>query len=141
MSAIKEWFGIYNMIFRHIKNIFGDDELDEYIKYIADTAYDDVSIEFERTGIKGIRDRYQSNFKKDGGEVSSEVMEAQVKIDIDVCPAYKYMLDSNNPFDKPEKNFCDYCIKLNSQIISNAGCKLVVTDCDKNGKCKWTVKN
>jgi hypothetical protein len=140
MSAIYEWFGIYNMIFRHIKTNFGDKELDEYINYIGDSAYDDISAGYKEHGLEKIRDRYKGNFIKDGGNVTSSLEKENLSMNIECCPAFKYMLNSNNPFDKPEDYYCDCCIKLNKTILENAGYILDVSECSRNGRCKWTIK-
>lgn len=146
MSAIKEWFGIYNMLFRHMKETFGEQELREYLEYLADTVYADVSEDFAANGLVRISQRYIDNFIKDGGIASVDGGEAAVVSDngtlslrIDKCPAYGYMLTSENPYDKPEQYFCDCCSRLNSRILSNADCQLFITDISRDGKCNWRI--
>jgi hypothetical protein len=140
MSAIKEWFGIYNMIFRHLKNNYGEDELEDYLKYLGDKAYCDISAEYREKGIEWIKERYTENFKKDGGTAIDSFADGIMKMEVESCPAYGYMNASDNPYDKPEIYFCDCCVKLNKRILRNAGYLLEVSECNNNGKCRWSVK-
>lgn len=139
MSAIREWFGIYNMIFRHIKETFGDGELEEYLQYLGDTAYEDVSADFVKNGFSRISERYVGNFIKDGGEASAAADGDKLDIKVAQCPAFGYMLGSANPYDRPEEYYCQCCIKLNSRILSNAGYSLEVSDVDNDGRCRWKI--
>lgn len=139
MSAIREWFGIYNMMFRHIKDKFGEDELEEFLKQLGDTAYDDVSADFKTNGINQIRERYVSNFIKDGGKATAALAGEKLEIEVDACPDYEYMLNSANPNDKPEQYYCECCKRLNSRILTNAGYALEVSDIDNHGRCRWMV--
>lgn len=140
MAAITEWFGIYNMIFRYMKNKFGEKELMKYIGDTAQKVYDDLSEEFKANGISGIKGYYGRNFIEDGGNVNIVSDGNTLVFQIAQCPAYQYMLNSENPYDKPEPYFCNCCIEINTIIVKNSGCMLTVTDCDCKGKCKWSVK-
>lgn len=139
MSAIKEWFGIYNMLFRHMKETFGENELNEYLEYLGDTAYADVSADFAENGIERISERYMDNFIKDGGKAAATVDRNVLDIYIEACPAFEYMLASSNPYDKPEQYYCDCCRKLNYRILANAGYGLEVSDISNSGSCRWKV--
>jgi hypothetical protein len=139
MSAIREWFGIYNMLFRHMKDTFGEDELKEYLKYLGDTAYKDVSDDFSINGLERICERYTANFVKDGGKASASMEGEKLVIGVDECPAFNYMLNSENPYDKPEEYYCDCCCRLQSRVLENAGYELDISDINHQGSCKWTV--
>jgi hypothetical protein len=140
MSAIKEWFGIYNMLFRHMKETYGEQELRDYLDYLADTAYSDVSSSFKAKGLAQISERYTDNFIKDGGMALRSEENGILGISVISCPAYSYMLASRNPYDKPEQYYCDCCCRLNSRILSNSGYLLEVTDISNNGKCVWKIE-
>lgn len=140
MSAIKEWFGIYNMIFRHMKSEYGDKGLKDYITYIADNAFKDTSENFKVHGLKAVMEKYMNDYIKDDCDAQSSIKDNRLYINVNSCAAYKYMLNSENPYDRPEDYYCDSCIELNKKILENSGFKLIVQDCSKTGKCKWTIE-
>lgn len=113
--------------------------LDDYLQYIGDKAYDDVSALYGKQGLEGIRERYTENFINDGGNVTSFIQEDVLSIEVEFCPAYEYMLKSDNPYDRPELYYCDCCTKLNKRVLYNAGYSLEIDRCNKNGKCGGVV--
>jgi hypothetical protein len=139
MSAINEWFGIYNMIFRYIKNRYGEGELSTYVRDTAQKAYACISEGFREKGIDAVLEYYSVNFKKDGGTAETIKTADYIEFNIKQCPAYKYMQNSENPYDRPERYYCSCCSDINRTLLENAGYELKIDDCDCEGSCRWTI--
>ena len=128
MSAINEWFGYYNAVFTHIKEKYGDDELDLYFDYLVKNAYDDIIPTYREGGLPAIAERYVTNFKKDGDEGSarSVISDNALKIEIK-CPAFYNSPKVSHPDKNVGEFFCSCCRRLNSKILNDAGYSLEVT--------------
>lgn len=137
MSAVKEWFGGYNTIFRYIREKYGEEELDSYLCYIADEANSDISEKIKAGTLVEAADWFAGNFKKDGAGIDVTDKDASTIIVVNHCAAYDFMNSSTNPYFKPDPGFCDCCVKLNKRICANAGIGLDVADVTKTGKCRW----
>ena len=138
MSAVKEWFGVYNIVFKHIRETYGMKELDQYIKYIADEANSDISEQMRGKPVRVSAEWFAGNFTKDGADFDLSESDGKAEIAMRHCAAFDYMEHSTNPYDKPDDYYCHCCKKLNEQICANAGITLDIADADKKGKCRWT---
>lgn len=138
MSAVKEWFGGYNNLFRHIRETYGADELDRYIDYIADEANSDISEAMKNKPASEAAKWFTDNFTKDGADFSVAQTLGGAVMTMNRCAAYEYMDHVDNPYEKGEAYYCDCCKRLNTRICVNAGVRLDMTDIDRHGKCRWT---
>ncbi len=138
MSAVKEWFGAYNILFRHIRETYGEKELDRYLRYIADEANSDISAGMKDKTLREAAGWFEKNFEKDGAVFNVSDSNGKVVLIMRQCAAYDYMNHSANPFDKAEDCYCDCCRRLNGRICENAGIRLEITDVNHCGKCRWT---
>ena len=138
MSAVKEWFGAYNIVFRHIKETYGMEELDKYLAYIADEANSDISEGMRNKPPKESAKWFEKNFRKDGADITVKDTDDMSAIIIHQCAAFDYMNHSENPFDKAEPYYCHCCQKINGGICENAGIRLDSTDVSHTGQCRWT---
>ncbi len=138
MSAVKEWFGGYNTIFRYMRDQFGAEVLDEYIRYIADDANSDISDKIRAGTLEEAADWFAANFRKDEAGIEVSRGDGAVIIEVGNCAAYDFMNHSTNPYFKPDPDFCDCCVKLNRRICENAGISLEITDVSRSGLCRWT---
>ena len=138
MSAVKEWFGAYNIVFRHIRETYGPKELDKYLKFIADEANSDISDRMRDKPVKESVKWFAEQFRLDGADIAISESVAETVITVRQCAAYDYMNHSTNPFDKAEEYYCDCCRKLNGRICENAGIRLDISDVNRCGQCRWT---
>ena len=127
MSAINEWFGYYNAIFTHLRETYGDNELEAYFDYLVKNAYDDVIPLYRDGGLAKIADRYVTNFKKDGDDSSAkaEIIGNELKIEVK-CPAFYNAPTVKHPDKHVGPFFCDCCKSLNGKILDAAGYTLKI---------------
>ena len=138
MSAINEWFGYYNALFTHIREKYGDSELEEYFTYLAKEAYSDITPTFRDGGLAAISDRYVTNFKKDGDEGSATASITDGVLTITVkCPAFTHSVKVKHPDKQVGPFFCRCCKMLNTKILSEAGYKLEIIG--ENGECTYKI--
>ena len=140
MSAINEWFGYYNAIFKYIRDTYGEGELDVYFKHLAKTSYSDVTELYRKGGLEAIAERYTWGFRKDGDENS-----ATAKIEGDTlimevnCPAFTHGVDTANPARRVDSELCGFCHALNGEVLAEAGYALEHIY-DGQGKCVFKIK-
>ena len=138
MSAINEWFGYYNAIFKYIRDTYGEEELDAYFKHLAKTAYSDVTETYREGGLRAISERYVTNFKRDGDEnsASSEICGDTLTISVS-CPAFTHGVEVKSPLRQVDSELCGFCHSLNGEILAEAGYSLEHT---YDGACKCVFK-
>ena len=140
MSAINEWFGYYNAIFKYIRNTYGEGELDLYFKHLAKTAYSDVTEGFREGGLEAIRDRYVTNFIKDGDENSARATVEGDSLRIEVtCPAFTHGVPTPHPARQVDGELCGFCHTLNGEVLAEAGYSLEHTY-DGKGRCLFIIR-
>ena len=107
MSAINEWFGYYNAIFKYIRDTYGEGELDEYFKHLSRVAYSDVTAGYREGGLEAIAERYVSNFKKDGDgdSASAEIKDGELTITVK-CPAFTHGVETKSPYRRVDSELC-----------------------------------
>ena len=64
MSAVKEWFGAYNIVFRHIRETYGAKEMDRYLLFLADEANSDISLGMKDKPVKESSEMVRRQFQK-----------------------------------------------------------------------------
>ena len=140
MSAINEWFGYYNAIFKYIRDTYGEGELEVYFKHLAEVAYSDVTESYREGGLEAISERYVKNFRKDGdgNSASAEISDGTLTITVK-CPAFTHGVETANPARSVDSELCGFCHRLNGEVISRAGYTLEHTY-DGEGKCSFKIK-
>ena len=140
MSAINEWFGIYNGLFKYVRDTYGEAELELYIKHLAKEAYSDVTPKFREGGLEAVMERYTSNFIKDGGEnaVRAWICDGELTMEVN-CPAFTEAVEVKHPSRQVDSELCGFCARLNSAILAEAGFSLSHT-CNGCGRCVMVVK-
>lgn len=140
MSAINEWFGYYNAIFRYIERTYGKAELDRYLDYLAKVPNRDVAETYRQGGLEAIQTRYVKNFTKDGDEnsVASEMHGGELAIRVH-CPAFYNSPAAEHPDRQAGPFLCECCKKLNAGILREAGFSLGVGQ-DHPGDCVWRIR-
>ena len=140
MSAINEWFGYYNAIFKYIRDTYGEDELKVYFKHLAATAYSDVTELYRTGGLEAIAERYVANFRKDGDESSATAKIVGDTLTMEVtCPAFTHGVETQNAARSVDSELCGFCHTLNGNILSEAGYDLE-HNYDGQGKCVFKIK-
>ena len=140
MAPIKEWFGLYNVIFGWFESKYGSKALEEYYRYLAENCFDDVIEKFRIHGLQGIKDYYEHTFDIDQGEYDSEMLEDEFLFTVKKCPDYQFMLSSENQYFKPMKNYCKHHEIINSVICENSGHCFRMLECDGKGECRWSFR-
>ena len=140
MSAINEWFGYYNAIFKYIRDTYGEEELDEYFKHLAKVAYSDVTATFRAEGLSAIAERYVTNFKKDGDEDSAtaDIKDGTLTLNV-TCPAFTHGVEVKHPARRVDGELCGFCSRLNREVLSEAGYDLEHSY-DGEGGCRFVIK-
>lgn len=141
MSAIKEWYGAYNVIFNWFKENYGKKALEEYWKFIANSCYDETIEKFKNEGLDGIKEYFEDIFDKDGGKYNSNLKDNKLVFEVVDCPAYSFMKNSDNPYFEPIEEYCEHHQVINSILAKKSGHKFEMVECDNNGHCKWVFKN
>ena len=140
MSAINEWFGIYNGLCKYIRDTYGEEELAIYFKHLAKEAYSDVTPKFREGGLEAVRDRYVGNFIKDGGDgaATATIDDGILTIEVN-CPAFTDAVDVKHPSRKVDGELCGFCHSLNLEVLDAAGYSFEHSY-DGSGKCVFKIK-
>lgn len=140
MAPIKEWFGLYNVIFNWFEEKYGGKALEEYWRHIASSCYGEVEEDFREKGLKQIRDYFNAVFERDSGEYLSELKEDRLIYRVVKCPDYDFMNSSENPYFHPIKDYCRHHEVINSVLAEKAGYSFRMTGCSGQGQCTWEVE-
>ncbi|NJD02893.1 MAG: hypothetical protein FIA99_09955 [Ruminiclostridium sp.] len=140
MAPIKEWFGVYNIIFNWFEEKYGSQALEEYWRHIAENCYQDVIELFKRNGLEGIKQYMEETISLDDGEYVSSLEDSKVTFKVKKCPDYRFLSSSSNPFFKPVKSYCKHHAVINSFIAEKSGFDFHMEECDDSGGCKWVFK-
>ncbi len=140
MAPIKEWFGVYNVIYKWFEKNYGCEALEEYWRYIANTCFNNVIDKFKNEGLPGIKDYYEKTFKQDDGECITNLSNGKLTIEVVKCPDYDFLKSSPNPNFVPIANYCKHHDVINQILAEKSGCTFRMEECDNNGKCKWVFE-
>ena len=140
MAAIKEWFGAYNVIFNWIDKKYGYNALEDYWKHLAETCFNDVIEKFKIEGIECMEQYFKHAFDMDDGQYLTKLEGNKLIFEVVKCPDYEFMESSKNKYFKPVNKYCKHHEIINSIIAYKSGYEFQMTECDNNGKCKWTFK-
>jgi len=97
MAAIKEWFGLYNIIYDWFEKNYGYQKLEEYWKYIARSCYSSLAAEFRDKGPEYVRDYFETIFEKDGGQAIGTVRKGRVTVEVLESPDVRWLKAFDNP--------------------------------------------
>ena len=139
MAPIREWFGVYNIIYRWFEQRYGKKALEEYWKYIAQNCFSEILNRFS-TGIVGVRDYLSETFDKDGGEYLSTIKGDSLIFEVTKCPDYDFMNSVFNINFKPIEDYCKHHEIFNSALAEKAGYSFCMAECNHKGQCKWVFE-
>ena len=137
MAAIKEWFGLYNVIFNWIENKYGYSALEDYWEFIAKSCCEEAVEKVSRDGLEGIKQYYEHTFDLDQAGYSSKYEEGNLVFEISKCPDYEFMNSSGNVHFKPVKNYCRHHEVINNFIAEQCGLSFSMPHCGNHGTCRW----
>lgn len=141
MAPIKEWFGVYNVIYNWFEKKYGYSELENYWKYIADACYGENVEIFRKKGLKGIKEYFESVFMLDDGEIKCCLEDGRrMELQIVKCPDHEFFKSSENKYFKPIKSYCMHHAVINARLAEKSGYKFRMPECDCKGKCKWVFE-
>lgn len=94
MAPIKEWFGLYNVVYNWIEKNYGYNALEEYWMFMTENCFEDVAETFKDGGLSAIKDYYEYTFNLDNGECRSCLEDEKLTIEVIKCPDYEFMKSS-----------------------------------------------
>ena len=140
MAAIKEWFGLYNVMFNWFEKNHGERGFEAYTRHIANTCYPDVIDSFKKGGLEAVKTYYEDLFHKDDGQIDAYIVDNVLTISVNKCPAYHFMRNSANPYFMPTQKVCRFDEIINSVLASKSGLDFEQKYTDHNSKCIWEFK-
>ena len=141
MAAIKEWFGLYNIMYDWFEKKYGYQELEEYWSYIARSCYADLAVKFREKGPEYIRDYYESIFLADGGKAKGVVHGNEVVVEVLESPDIKWMQAFDNPNFKTVPYYFNHYEVIFREIAKMAGIEFDMLENREDGKCRWAFRN
>jgi len=140
LAAIKEWFGLYNVIFNWFEKNHGEKGFMAYAAHIANTCYPEVIEDFKRGGLEAVKAYYEDLFHKDDGQIDSYIVDDVLTISVNKCPAYNFMKNSPNPHFIPTQKVCRFDEIVNGTLAAKSGMVFEQKYTGHNGKCIWEFK-
>lgn len=141
MAAIKEWFGLYNIMYDWIEKRFGYNELEGYWKFIAISCYADLAKKFKEKGPDYISDYFKNYFLSDEGKVKVTVDKGAIVMEVIESPDIKWMQAFDNPNFKTVPYYFNHYEVIFGEIAKMAGIEFEMLEKRDNGKCKWVFYN
>ncbi|MCE5255711.1 MAG: hypothetical protein LLF89_02565 [Spirochaetaceae bacterium] len=135
MAAIKEWFGLYNVILNWIKTNWGEGAMEDYSRHIAHSCFKEEIGAIRSGGLKEIESRLVCPMRKDGGMVDAESTASQCIICVRKCPSLQFNSISANPNFKNMKDSCEFDFCVNEVIAQECG--LVFKGEMLDDGCRW----
>ncbi|MEG1524795.1 MAG: hypothetical protein RRZ24_06145 [Clostridia bacterium] len=141
MSAIREWYGLYSLIYNFMEDEFGYEALVDYWRYIGEKVYSDEADRFRTGGMPYIRDYFKSRIEVDDGIATFDVDEHHVVVDIQKCPDYiwqKYF--DVNGFTLPRPHYFRVYEVIYAMVAEKAGLDFSMLRYDETGKLKFEFR-
>ena len=168
MSAVREWFYLYDIVFSYIGETYGQDTLAEYLAYLAEEADSDISERIRSAGndaagngdhegaaCASVREAariFGEDFIKDGAAVSGftlgtssapESIVASPVRDADAPVSFTVTPCPAWAYLKekgitPASDYCGVCRALYGRVCANAGVRLTVEPEAGGSACVWT---
>ncbi len=140
MAPIKEWFGVYNVIFNWFENRHGYNALESYWRFLVDSCFENVIMKIKVEGLKGIEEYFENTFRIDEGEFRSQLEEDKLIFEVLKCPDYKFMKSSTNPNFVPNVHYCKHHEVMNHLLAEKSGYRFYMQECSMDGTCKWVFE-
>jgi|LSQX01.1.fsa_nt_gb hypothetical protein len=137
MAPIKEWFGLYNVIYNWLEKNYGYNALEEYWEFMTENCFKGVAEKFKDDGLCAIKDYYEHTFSLDDGACSSCLEDEKLTIEVTKCPDYEFMKSSPNPHFVPIKSYCKHHEVMNRILAEKSGHTFCMRECDNKGHCIW----
>jgi len=138
MAPIKEWFGLYNVMYNWFEKKYGYKALNEYWSYITESCFDKVVEDFKKGGLESIKDYYEHTFRLDNGKCKAYLENEKLTIEVTKCPDYEFMKSSSNAHFVPIENYCKHHEVMNNILAEKSGHSFCMCECDNDGYCKWS---
>lgn len=137
MAAIREWFGLYNIIYDWFERNCGYPELEEYWRNIARNCYADLAVRFREKGPDYVKEYFEGIFQEDGGQAASVVGGDDVTIEVLESPDVKWMQAFDNPHFKTVPYYFNHYEIIFGEIARMAGLEFEMLKKGEDGLCKW----
>lgn len=135
MAAIKEWFGLYNIIYTWIKENYGYDELVEYWKNIATKVYPKLAEDFRTKGFTFIKDYFEQIFAADDGKAVGAVEKDGVTITVIESPDVKWTQSFGYSSFQLQPFYFDHYKYVYGQVADMAGLDFEMIEQQPDGQC------
>lgn len=138
MSAIREWYGLYNIMYNWIEENYGYKDLEDYWKYVADEVYSDLAESFKEKGLTYIRDYFKKIIEVDEGVVNFDLIEDKIVVDIIESPDYKWQKFFYNSKFLPGPNYFKSYDVIYGEVAKKAGFRYELLRYDPCGNLKFS---
>jgi hypothetical protein len=137
MAPIREWYGLYSIMYNWIEDKYGYNDLVDYWKYIAGEIYTDVAENFKQGGFPYICDYFKKIIEIDEGVVEFELADNHITIDIKESPDYKWQKFFDAGFSMPRDHYFRVYEVIYGEVAKKAGLKFEMLRYDPTGKLKF----
>jgi hypothetical protein len=118
MAAPDFYFAI-NATFRWLQDTFGHEALTEYWQAMGRDHFADITKRFAEGGLPAVRDYWQAFFDEEpGGDVSVDLIDDEVIIEVRTCPALKHLREHNREI---MPRYCEHCTVVSQAMCKGAG--------------------
>ena len=126
MAAIKEWFTVYAFMFDYVREIGGEEGLEEYLTFLGVELGDLAADSEKKEKLEALRDYFEKNIHKDGGACELTLDGGRLDIDIELCPDHLYfasLSDGTPPF---KIDYCTCCKSVHRALAASWGLTFAV---------------
>jgi hypothetical protein len=137
MAAIKEWFGLYSIIYSWIEKNYGYAELTKYWENTASEIYPGLARDFREKGPEYIKEYFETIFAADGGAAAGTVDGAGVTIRVTDSPDKKWAEAFGYPSYALKPWYFDRYRYVYGTVAEMAGLRCDMLDCPEDGRCTF----
>lgn len=137
MAAIREWYGLYGIIYNWFEDQYGYGALEEYWRYIAETVYPEVAADFREMGFPYIAEYFAGIMEADEGKATISVAENAVTIDIQECPDAIWQKFHDNGYFMPRDHYYKSYEVIYGTVARMAGLRFEMLRYDPHGRLKF----
>jgi hypothetical protein len=137
MAAIKEWFGLYSVIYSWIEKNYGYDELTKYWENTARQIYPTLARDFREKGSGYIKEYFEEVFAADDGGATGTIDDTGVTIRVTESPdkkwseAFGYSAYALKPW------YFDHYKYVYGTVADMAGLRFEMLTCPPDGRCEF----
>jgi len=129
----QDFHGAFSNALGYLKDNFGQDAMENYLRRIAKNVYRPLIKELKRKGLKAMEEHWREIFDLENGKYSLGYKDRQLILKVKECPAVSHILKTGY---KLSDSFCDSTRIVNETICEEAGYKSSLKLGSKKGTCE-----